>query len=208
MFSTNPLFMKYSIALFCLLVFQSLTAQPVIHEAVETQNSTLKERYLVLKSKSQTYEDYKVIKEYMLDGVWKITLDSIRDYKALLHTANTTILTLEAKVHELQVALKQKESSMEEIVHASTHISIMGVTIDKGVFKALVIMIILGLLLLLGMMTGKLKMMYMAIREKMELINITSFEFEEYRRKALDRQAKLSRELQTERNNLMELRRG
>ena len=45
-------------------------------------------------------------------------------------------------------------------------------------------------------------------KEKIDLINATTFEFEEYKHKALDKQTKLSRELQNERNKLMEMKRG
>jgi hypothetical protein len=200
--------MKYFFSLVCLLVFRLALAQPAALESLDLQHTTLKERYDLMKSKSQTYGDYKVVKEYILDGVWKIAVDSIRANKILVQNANATIANLENEVGSLKTILRQKESSMADIEYDSTHISMMGIGMDKALFKVLVVLIVLGLLLLLGVMTGKLKLMYLAIKEKVELINITSHEFEEYKRKALERQTKLSRELQTERNKLMELRRG
>ena len=41
------------------------------------ENPSLQERFLYLKSKSQSYGAYKVVKESVLDGVWKIANDSI-----------------------------------------------------------------------------------------------------------------------------------
>ena len=64
------------------------------------------------------------------------------------------------------------------------------------------------LLSLIAMLVGKLKLMYASAREKINLIEATNLEFEDYKRKSLDRQTKLSRELQNERNKLVELRRG
>jgi hypothetical protein len=200
--------MKYSISICFLLATLAVQAQPAAQEALENPNATLNERFGVMKSKSQTYGDYKVIKEFILDGFWKMTADSIRSTKSSLRTAKATISKLEFRMDSLQKALLQKESSMQEIVTASTHISVAGFNIDKAVFKGMTSLTIIGLLLALGVLTGKLNLLYSAVKEKMEVINMTSLEFEEYKKKAMERQTKLSRELQTERNKLVELKRG
>lgn len=192
----------------CLLTVSAVQAQPAAQEAIDNTSATLAERYVTMKSKSQTYGDYKVIKEFILDGFWKITTDSIQSTRSSLQSTKATVSILEAEVKSLQAALHQKEASMEEIVMASTHISMAGVNFEKTVFKGGVIGIVLCLLLALGFMTGKLKMMYWAVKEKMDTINLTSTEFEEFKKKALERQTKLSRELQTERNRLLELTRN
>jgi len=78
----------------------------------------------------------------------------------------------------------------------------------KKTFAAIFFALVIGLVLAIGVLTGKLKSMYSAIKEKIDLVNATTFEFEEYKHKALDKQTKLSRELQNERNKLMEMKRG
>ena len=47
-------------------------------------NYSLRDRYYLMKSSSQTYGDYKVIKQNVLDGVWKILQDSVASSKAAL----------------------------------------------------------------------------------------------------------------------------
>lgn len=200
--------MKSFITILCLLVVVTTGAQTASQEVPNEDKLTLPERYQLMKSRAQTYNDYKVVREYVLDGVWKITLDSVQAQKRLLKDARTTIAALEADRKSALVSLQQKETSMEEIVYDSTHISVFGMGIDKRFFLTTVILIILGLLLALGVMTGRLKLMYGAIREKMELANTTLHELEDYKRKSLEKQTKLSRELQNERNKLMELRHG
>lgn len=71
----------------------------------------------------------------------------------------------------------------------------------------MVVLVTLGLAVLLAGLAGKLKLMHTSVQEKNDLINTTLRELEEYKRKALDKQTKLSRELQNERNKVMELRR-
>ena len=222
--------MKYLALIFCLLVFQSLYAQtdsvnaqkeiqtaPAVTKAPvrtsapvtvpEDKSLTLQERFLMMKSKSQTFNDYKVIKETVLDGVWKITRDSISTRKTSLAKARATIASLESEVTASKAALQQKEASMQEVVYDSTHITVLGISFGKQLFLGIVASIIALLVLGLLLATGKLKLMYTSIKEKAELVNVITTEYEEYKRKALDKQTKLSRELQNERNKLAEIRR-
>jgi hypothetical protein len=69
--------MKFLVTLILLAQTLVLGAQPAA-KAVEDKDLNLKDRFQVMKTGSQTYEDYKVIKEYILDGFWKITMDSVQ----------------------------------------------------------------------------------------------------------------------------------
>ncbi len=200
--------MKSFLAFLCILLVLPALSQTVNSEIANEDKLTLAERYQLMKSRSETYNDYKVIREYVLDGVWKITMDSIKSQRALLHAASATIASLEADKKNAQITLSQKEASMNEIVYDSTHISVLGIGVDKRLFLTIVVLAVIGLLMLIGILSGKLKSMYVAIKEKMELANTTLHELEDYKRKSLEKQTKLSRELQNERNKLMELKRG
>ncbi len=200
--------MKILAILICLLSFETLLAQPASQEAVDLQRATLEERFSIMKNKSQKYGDYTVIKESVLEGVWKITRDSMRTQKATVKERQATITSLERQLQNANAALQQKEASMAELIESSTHISILGINFEKKAFAMIFFTLVVGLVLTLVVLTGKLKSMYSAINEKVDLINATTFEFEEYKHKALDKQTKLSRELQNERNKLMEMKRG
>ena len=63
--------------LFCLFIANQLSAQPGV-EALAKDNKTLYERWLVLKEKSQTFKDYKVVKETIFDGMWVVINDSLK----------------------------------------------------------------------------------------------------------------------------------
>ena len=196
---------KYITILVGLMAFQLAVAQEST-ESVD-EKSTLRERFVVMKAKSQTYGEYKVIKEVVLDGVLKITMDSVKAGRASLRETRDRVSALEIELQNIQATLKQKEASMEEITYDGTHINVMGIPFEKATFVGLVSIVILGLLALLGIIFARLKSQNDSLREKTELIETTNHEFEDYKRKALDRQTKISRELQNERNKLMEIKR-
>ena len=169
-------------------------------------NYPLNERYQVLKSKSQNYREYKVIRENVLDSFWKIVRDSVAAKEAALAARDQSIKQLNNNLAETQANLKKKEDSMAEIVHDSTHINVLGINFAKGVFITTVAVIIGILVLLVVFITGRLKLIHSSMKERADAFTSLSNEFEEYKRKAMEKQTKLSRELQTERNRLSESR--
>ncbi len=169
-------------------------------------NYPLNERYQVLKSKSQNYKEYKVIRENVLDGFWRIVRDSVSAKQAAIAARDRNIGELKKDLSETQAALKEKEASMQEIVYDSTHINVLGINFSKGVFITTVAIIFVGLVLVVLMISGRLRMIHSSLKERADAFTSLSTEFEEYKRKAMEKQTKLSRELQTERNKLSENR--
>jgi hypothetical protein len=169
-------------------------------------NYPLNDRYQLLKSKSQNYKEYKVIRESVLDNFWKIVRDSVAAKELAIDTRDQNIKRLNTELSSTQVSLKEKENSMAEVVHGSTHISVLGIEFTKGVFITTVTVIIVILILLALLMSGRLKMVHSAMKERADAFTSLNNEFEEYKRKAMEKQTKLSRELQNERNKLSESR--
>jgi len=188
-----------------LLLNLASLAQPA-SKAIEDKELNLKARYQVMKSGSQTYEDYKVIKEVILDGFWKITIDSIDKQQIVLKEAKGEIADLKNEVLLIQNELKAHQASVEEITFQSNHISVLGIPFGKGAFLFLSAAIIAGLALTLFVLLGRMKILNSGMKEKTLIAHAITQEFDEYKRKALEKQTKLSRELQNERNKIVEQR--
>ena len=196
--------------LLCIIILNLpylMFAQPAT-KALEDEKLELKERYQVMKTNSQTYEDYKVIKEFILDGFWKITLDSISRKEAQLIEVRQKVTDLQAELAESHQQLAQQKASVEGITFDSEHISVLGVHFGKGVFLLIALVIIAALITIIIAVTARLKILQTSVKDRAQVADSLSHEFEEYKRKALERQTKLSRELQNERNKLVELGRS
>jgi hypothetical protein len=196
--------------LLCLVIVSLpfvLSAQPAA-KAIEKDSSTLKDRYQIMKTNSQTYGDYKVIKEFILDGFWKIALDTIAKKDAQLADARQKVNSLQTELATSQQLLAQQQASVEGITFDSEHISVLGVHFGKGMFLVITLVIVGGLITIIIGVTARLKMLQASVKDKAQVADSLTHEFEEYKRKALERQTKLSRELQNERNKLVELGRG
>ncbi len=194
-------FLMISVLAFSLPTYAQKSA-----EALEKDNKTLNERFSIVREKSESFTDYKVIRTYVLDGLWKITLDSIRAQKSALAEAQAAISKHDEELNSINVSLKKKDEEVAAMQHSSTHITVLGIDVLKSVFLSTVGIVTLCLLVLLGLLLARVKWVQSSMREKIERADSLTSEFEEYKRHALDKQMKLSRELQDERNKLHGLR--
>jgi uncharacterized protein YoxC len=78
----------------------------------------------------------------------------------------------------------------------------MGIDFQKGVFVTIIGILIAALVILIGVILARLKMIHRSYKEKADTVDELNHEYEEFKRKAMDKQTKLSRELQDERNKL------
>lgn len=189
----------------CILAVNFSFAQTAPVSA-ETKSNQLNDRYLLMKSSSQTFQDYKVIKEVVLDGFWRQVLDSVRSQKNSMREATEKITQLEASLHAIEATLKKEHEEAAEIIHASTHISVLGIEFKKSVFLTILTFVLAAFVIGVGLIIAKMKMMSTNMKEKILIADLVTKEYDDFKRKALEKQTKLSRELQNERNKLEELR--
>ncbi|RAW01801.1 hypothetical protein [Pseudochryseolinea flava] len=190
-----------------LSVGQAATTTPPTTDPLQG-SYTLRDRFQIMKTKSQTYQNYKVIKESVLDGVWRIVQDSLHGKQQTINQANQQIASLKAEVKKVEDTMKQKDASVQGVIHDSTHISVIGVDFSKGFFLTLTGIILAALVGALVFVLARMKVLDKSIKEKSLTISLVSNEYDEYKKKAMEKQTKLSRELQDERNRLQELRRS
>jgi hypothetical protein len=197
--------MKRSAIFLILMLVAAVVSAQTAADALRPDNQSLRERYLIMKTKSQNYQEYKVIKENLLDSWWKIVTDSLQAKQAAIRQSRANANKLQADLNQSIETLKSKEASMQDVVYSSTHIKVLGIDFDKGFFAGMVGFIILALGLTIAVIMYTLKASRRTLKEKADLATAISNEYEEYKRKAMDKQTKLSRELQNERNKLQEL---
>jgi len=196
--------MKKLLLLCAPLIFVTLVnAQS--REALEGDYN-LRERFEVMKDKAESYNDYKVIKNDVLNGVWKIGMDSIAKAKSDLRTANATIAKLNNDIKASVDKVKAAETSMEESAYERTHMTVFGMHVAKGVFVTTSLLIIAALVIALVVVFSTFNVLRRSNREKELTIHGIMSEFDAFRKKALEKEVKISRELQSERNKLSAFR--
>ena len=162
----------------------------------------LQERYDVMKDKAETFNEYKVIRRDILDGVWRITMDSLQKERAALAKANTTITQLKGSIASSEQKVKEAAASVAESDYERSHLAVLGIPMAKTFFVTAMFVLVIGLLIALLTILASLRVLRRSVKEKDTTIFGLTSEFEEFRKKALQKEMKISRELQDERNKL------
>lgn len=187
------------------LSLSAQNASPVEEPEEETPN-TLTEQFLELKKKSNSYKEYKVVKEIWLNGLWANIQDSLATVKQDLRETQAKVEAQNQKIQQLNESMAAKDKAVQDSEHASTHINVLGMEVLKGSFLTFfwVSVSILGLLLALALYQYKRSNQVSAKTRKD--YHSLQHELEDVRKTSLERERKLRRELQTERNLVEELR--
>mgnify|MGYP000147387607 CR=1 FL=1 len=164
------------------------------------QENTVKDQFQELYKNSNNYQIYKVVKK---DGFLKLqrnTLDSISTIKKLSsskdeiikkHTA--TIISLKANIIKLNESLSLSKSK-------EANISLLGLQLSKTNYNLILWGLISILLFSLLFFIYKFKNSNLITNEAKETLIEVEQNLEQYKKKALEKEQKLRRQLQDEIN--------
>jgi hypothetical protein len=190
---------------FCMLA-SSLSFAQTSNVSPDEKSFTLQQHYSTMKSKAETYQDYKVVKEYVLDGVWKIMMDSMKAQKLSVALERQAVSKLEVDLRAVKDTIANERAAVAHIVYDSQHISVLGVNFNKNMFIILVAALLALLLFIGGAMLTKIKLLQATTKEKIATADGIAREFNEFKKKTMEKQIKLARELQDERNKVADLK--
>lgn len=192
-----------------ILIIIGLIIVPAISysQEVENTNKNLREQYQELKETTETYNQYKVIPENRLDGWFKTIQDSISDKSNRINSLLTSTTALKDTISDLRNEKSQMQTELDEGDFEKSHIGVLGVNFTKAAYIGITFILIIGLSILIILFVIKVIDTGKTTRDTIKLHDTLTAEFEEYKRRALEKQTKLARDLQTERNRIDEIRR-
>ena len=149
---------------------------------------------------SNKYQDYKVVKLNWLLKLKSNINDSILASKESLLKATNTINKQNAVIDSLNTSFSSKKNEIAKLKTQITTISFLGIDFEKGLFKTIMLSIIGGLLLFLLFFISKYKQSISVTKLTKHNLKEVEEEFEEHRKRALEREQKVMRRLQDELN--------
>lgn len=168
-------------------------------------NLTLSQSYNMLYQKAETYNEYKVFKISLINTLWKNVQDSLNFYKGEIASEKDEITNLNNKITELNARIGTLETTLDKTRNVADSISVLGLLIPKVTYNIIVWCIILGLcvVLAIGYATYKWSNKRYSLTRN-EFHKLLS-DFERFKKSAQEKKIRLGRELQTERNKVVEL---
>ena len=195
--------MKIGSVLIILLVS---TSQIFSQSKEVVDKGDLSSQYTDLVEGSESFKEYKVIKKTKIRGFWNVVEDSLSVYRTNISQLNNTIIGKDNEISGLSQMIEEKDQALEEASFEQEHIKFIGIDFGKKTFIIFNLVIIFGLLGGLIFAISRMKVSNkLALQKRKEFVKLDS-ELQEYKKGALDKQMKLRRELQTERNKIEELK--
>ena len=175
---------------------------PTDEQAVQDLNTQYKD----LKRNAETYGEYKVFRVSHLDEFWSSVDDSLSQVRGNLNDKLTIINTQSAEIDKLNSEAQDNEERFQQNEFAATHIDFIGIDFSKSTFIITMSFLVVGLALIL--LIGYIQFNHI---QGVSIQNVVACkklenEYDELRKKSLEKQIQLKRELQTERNLIEEFR--
>lgn len=194
---------KIKLAFLFLILSAGVFAQ---QDSTKNTDPTLQGQYRFMLSKSKTLNGYKLVNPSRLATLWQNVTDSLNAQKRLIsHSKNAagsqaeTIGKLKAEIETKDEALATKDGQINEI-------RFIGIPFSKGTYNVMVWAIIIGLALALAVIVLTSAKNIREAKYRRQLYDEIADEYQAYKTKATEKERKLARELQDERNALDDLR--
>lgn len=187
------------------LLLTLLGSSAAFAQTAEPENRSLNDQFRELRDKAETYNEYRVIKGSSLNSFWKSVQDSLQSYRTGLDSRAASISELNTQLNDHRQRLQQLEEDLNLSRSRENSLPFLGFHLHKQVYNTVVWVLIFGLsAATIAMSVRSIQHGRNAGRAAEDLQELEA-EYEEFRKKAQEKQTKLARELQTERNRVEEL---
>lgn len=197
--------MRFCVVLLCLVASISVSfAQTLQPEPTGPQ--TLRQQYAHLKSDLDVINGFRMIKLYEMDQLWRVVEDSLKSKRTAISQGILLAKSQAAEIETLKQQVAATENEKQELASNVANINAFGMSFSKEGFVTFVTTVIIGLLILAAALFVISRMAFKASRESKKVSDDLYKEFEDYKHVAVEKNIKLSRELQSLKNRMAELK--
>jgi len=165
---------------------------------------TIESQFEFLYRKSGNYNAegrrYEVVRKVQLDKLRGNILDSLSEARSKVAELNATITRHEGTIEDLNGKLENTTAQLTEVTEEKDSMSLFGMQVSKITYNLILWTIIIVLALFLLLFIYKFRRSNVLTQEAKVKLGDLEAEYEEHRRKALEREQRISRQLQDEIN--------
>lgn len=190
-------------------IVNTVRAKTWERDSVKNTDPSLNGQYQFMLSRTRTSPDgYKMVAKYRLDQLWKNVSDTLRKERAEKRSLQQKLTDQGKTVNYLKTEISGKDASLNESNDKLNEIKLLGISFDKGTYSIIVWSIIGVLVIALIIIVARSGKNISEAKHRSQLYNEISEEYQAYKSKAVEKERRLARELQDERNKLEELTNG
>jgi len=195
------------LSIFLFLGFGTLQAQETEQEEkkiMSLDEGTINEQFEFVRRKSGPYRAagvrYRVVKVVNFNKLKANALDSLSTAYKKNTALQNTISQHVATITDLNQKLDGTTKNLTSITEEKDSMSLLGMSVSKITYNLILWSVIAGLLTLLVLFIYKFRRSNVLTQEAKSNLSELEAEYEDHRRRALEREQKVSRQLMDERN--------
>lgn len=163
-----------------------------------TEANTIDTQFNTIYRKSTSYQEYKVIGKIAYKDLQKNVLDSIKKLNTELKSKNTQISTQNSAIKKLDTDNNELTTKLTDAIDKENSIVLFGIQLSKGMYAVILFTIIIVLLISLVYYIYRFKKSNVLTVDAKYNLEEVEHEFNFFRKKSLEREQKLRRQLQDE----------
>ncbi|WP_026449714.1 hypothetical protein [Aequorivita capsosiphonis] len=169
-------------------------------DSIEVRKNTLNDQMTQAFDKSNSYQEYKVIKKTQLATLKRNILDSVSGFDKRINAQERELALQKSEIDSLGQNLKSTQQNLSDSKEKEDGIEILGILTSKATYNSIMWTIILVLLLISGFLFYRFLNSHKITNAAQLKMAEMEIELEDYRRNSLEREQKLRRKLQDEIN--------
>ena len=163
-------------------------------------SGTIENQFDYIITKSNRYQDYKVVKQIWLLRLKRVVNDSLNVIRKELADTKVTLNEREAEITSLTNELDNSKKNVASLNNEKDSINLFGILISKPFYNTILWSIIGVLLVLLLIYIFRFNRSNTITKDSNEKFDELEKEFEDHRHRSLEREQQLRRKLQDEIN--------
>jgi preprotein translocase subunit SecF len=173
--------------------------------AVQKLNS-LDHQFKELIEKSNNYKQYKVIEEKQIHILHENTNKRIEKLNEKIATLKNSVTKKDNRIVTLESKLAALNTELTDVNTEKDSLNFLGIQTSKGVYNTIVWSILAMLTFLFIFMSLRFKSSNMTTKAANKQLQTIEEELEAFRHKSIEKEQKLGRQLQDERNKLSKMK--
>lgn len=170
-----------------------------------SSETTIDENFQELITNSNNFKGYKVVDTDQLTTLQRLTSNRIAELKEEIATFNQATEAQEQKMAEIRAEMESMEARLAEVSQEKDNINVLGMSLSKASYNTTMLSIIGILVAALIFFVIRFKKSHIHTTEARKNLAELEKEFDAYRVKALEKEQRLGRLLQDEKNKQLKV---
>lgn len=183
-----------------ILCFLLFFAHHAIGQNTVLESGTIDEQFEFVFDQSESYRDFKVIKQSKLRKLKTNLKDSISLIKSNLSKANTKISQNNNEATTLKNNLSSTQADLDHAIKEKDSFNFLGMLIKKTIYNILMWTLVAGLLAFTLFFIYQFRNSHVVTAKTQSSLDEVNKKFDEYKKKTLVKEQELMRELQDYKN--------